>query len=262
MARRVQMRNYGMKPVVTPSIILSVWVGMASTTVAHSPAARVVPTASSNFTLVADAYNPPPPNSGSSENRGSGGPRGVCSTQSSRSLLAIAPQSHVGRTSSTRPTVAWYVPDAEPYDLVFQLFRGNAADPLYDLSMTSRKGVMTWSLPATDPALTVGETYYWRVILICDRNRPSLSARDGAELTVVAPPTTTAAANSVDYARQLAAVGIWYDALAVTLSTPTTAALRSLRAELLNDLAQLEASSTPADTRRADTLRALAELEP
>jgi Domain of Unknown Function (DUF928) len=262
MARSAQIRNYWMKQVVTSGIMLSVWLGMTSTTFAHSTDSSVASTPTPDSILVAQTYNPPPPSSGSPAPRGSGGPRGVCTGQSSSSLLAIAPQAHVGQTSSTRPTVAWYVPDVEPYDLVFQLFQGSSEDPLYDISMTSRKGFMTWSVPASAPALVVGETYRWRVILICDRNRPSLSARDGAVFTVVAPPTTTAAANSVDYARQMAAAGVWYDALAVIVTTPTTAALRSLRSELLNDLAQLEASGANADTRRADNLRGLAELEP
>jgi len=259
MNRSAQIQHDRIRWVATRSIMLGLWLAIAPSTLAHSATVEVAPRSSMPSMLVAQTYNPPPP-SGQGTSSTPGGVRGTCNGVSSASLLAIAPQSHTGQTSSTRPTVAWYVPDEAPYDIVFQLFQRDADTPLYDVTMTSHKGWMTWTPPANSPGLTVGETYRWRVILICDRNRPSLSMRDGAAFKVVVSPSITAAASDpVAYARQLAAAGVWYDALATILNAPPTAQLRSLRIELLNELAQLESAT---DTRRADNLRSLATLEP
>jgi len=280
MARSAQSKNYQIKRLATSGFVLGIWAAIAPITLASSLVNRVVQSSTADRILLAQAYEPPPPNrnnngslpggtrvynppppNGDSSSNPSGGSRGLCGSRSGVSLLAIAPQVHIGQTSSTRPTLAWYVPEATPYDMVFQLFQGDATEPLYDVQITSQQGLMTWSLPANAAALTVGETYRWRVILICDRNRPSLSVRDGAALTVVASPRTSliaTATDSVAYARQMATAGFWYDALAATLSTPATPALRSLRVELLQELAELEAATDP---RRANNLRSLAELE-
>ncbi len=202
-------------------------------------------------TATQKSYTPPPP-SGYQPPSAGGGVRGNCSGESSLPLLALAPQFHRGQTSLIRPTLAWFVPEDNPGSLILQVFQGplqtleqDSEEPLYDVPLTSRPGIMTWTVPEDGPALNVGEIYAWRIILICDENRPSLTMRDMAELAVVSPhhvgdrPST----NLVSDANQMAASGLWYDALALTLDHTRLPQMRSLRISLLETLAELEANA-------------------
>jgi|GEM_PF-6538338 hypothetical protein len=249
-------------------IALGIELAIAPTALAHSSVVdRVVSLGSSSAvaseTLMAQAqqeYNPPPRVNRTSSGGTTGGVRGRCSGQSSLPLLALAPSRADQVFSTPRPTLAWFVPEEAAYDLVFQLFQGDAAEPLYDVEMTSQVGVMSWTLPADAPDLTMGETYRWRVVLICNRNRPSLSVVDEAQFVVaeLPPEVTTTSSDAATYVNQMIGAGFWYDALAMTLSDPNQEQLRSLRLELLQNLVQLEEST---DTRRAENLRSMIDTE-
>ncbi|GAB4460450.1 MAG: hypothetical protein OHK0037_07720 [Elainellaceae cyanobacterium] len=214
-------------------------------------------------TTALKSYTPPPPNSGYQSPAPGGGTR--TSDCSDLPLLALAPQFHQGQTSSPRPTLAWYVPGDVAGTLAIQVFRGNMADleretepPLFDETLTSRAGIMTWTVPQD---LTVGETYVWRVVLVCDSNRPSLNLRDVAEFVVVAP-SSPRSSDPLSDAQRMAAQGLWYDALALTLSSPASPQMRSLRIRMLETLADLESrnDSMPAAIR-AEALRRIVEAE-
>ncbi|WP_448603234.1 DUF928 domain-containing protein [Thermoleptolyngbya sp.] len=187
------------------------------------------------------SYTPPPPNPGYQAPAPGGGIR--TSDCSALPLLALAPQFHQGQTSSRRPTLAWFVPGDVAGTVSIQVFRGQMADleresepPLLDETLTSRAGIMTWMVPQD---LTVGETYVWRVVLVCDSNRPSRNLRDVAEFIVVAP-SSPRSSDPVRDAHRMAESGLWYDALALTLSSPGSPQLRSLRISMLESLADLE----------------------
>lgn len=209
------------------------------------------------------SYMPPPPNSGYQAPAPGGGIR--TSDCSDMPLLALAPQFHQGRTSTRRPTLAWYVPGDVAGTLAIQVFQGTLRDleretepPLLDETLTSRAGIMTWTVPQD---LTMGETYVWRVVLVCDSNRPSLNLRDVAEFVVVAP-TAARSADPVRDAQQMAESGIWYDAMALTLSSPASPQLRSLRIRMLQTLADLESQNDSVQAAiRVQALRRIVELE-
>lgn len=214
-------------------------------------------------TTALKSYTPPPPNSGYQSPAPGGGTR--TSDCSDLPLLALAPQFHQGQTSSPRPTLAWYVPGDVAGTLAIQVFRGKMADleretepPLFDETLTSRAGIMTWTVPQD---LTVGETYVWRVVLVCDSNRPSLNLRDVAEFVVVVPPVAHSSDPLRD-AQQMAESGIWYDAMALTLSSPASPQLRSLRLRMLEALADLESRSNSVQAAiRAEALRRVVAAE-
>ncbi|MBD1998776.1 DUF928 domain-containing protein [Leptolyngbya sp. FACHB-541] len=248
------------------STVIAVGIGLtiAPATLAHPSTARISSSPSVTWgTSIAQTpprgYTPPPPVNRTSSGGTTGGVRGQCSRQSGLPLLALAPSNVEQTFATSRPTLAWFVPEETAYDLVFQLFQGDAAEPLYDVEMTSQPGVMSWTLPADAPELTTGETYRWRVILICNPNRPSLSVIDEAQFVVAVSPVTTATSNdSAIHVNQMVAAGFWYDALALTLSDPNGEQGRSLRLELLQDLAQMEEST---NAHRAQNLRSMIDTE-
>lgn len=248
------------------STVLAIGIGLAiaPATLAHPSTARLSssPFVTGNTSIAQTpprGYTPPPPVDRTSSGSTTGGVRGQCSRRSSLPLLALAPSGAEQTYATSRPTLAWFVPEEADYNLVFQLFQSDAAEPLYDVEMTSHPGIMSWTLPADAPELTTGETYRWRVILICNPNRPSLSVVDEAEFVVALPPVTTAnSSDSAAYVNQMVAAGFWYDALAMTLSDPNEEQGRSLRLELLQDLAQMEEST---NAHRAENLRSMIDTE-
>jgi hypothetical protein len=214
-------------------------------------------------TATPKSYRPPPPNSTYQSPAPGGGTR--TSDCSDLPLLALAPQFHQGQTSTPRPTLAWFVPGDVAGTLAIQVFRGQMADleresepPLFDETLTSRAGIMTWTVPQD---LTVGETYVWRVVLVCDSNRPSLNLRDVAEFVVVAP-SSPRSSDPLSDAQRMAEQGLWYDALALTLSSPASPQMRSLRIRMLETLADLESrNDSMLAAIRAQALRRIVETE-
>lgn len=247
-------------------LVAGMGLAIAPVTVAYSSIVHVssLPSTSGNTSIAQTpprGYTPPPPVNRTSSGSTTGGVRGQCSRGSGLPLLALAPSAVEQAFATPRPTLTWFVPEESAYDLVFQLFQGNAEEPLYDVEMMSQAGIMSWTLPADAPALTIGETYRWRVILICNPNRPSLSVVDEAQFVVAEMPSaiTTASSNDpVAAINQMVTSGFWYDALALTLSDPGVEQWRSLRLELLQDLARLEEHT---NTSRAENLRSVIDTE-
>lgn len=224
-------------------------------------------------TAALKGYTPPPPRSTYQPPAPGGGVRtfvgaeqqSSCTSRANLPLLALAPQFHQGQTSTPRPTLAWFVPGDVAGTLAIQVFRGQMADleresepPLFDETLTSRAGIMTWTVPQD---LTVGETYVWRVVLVCDSNRPSLNLRDVAEFVVVAP-SSPRSSDPLSDAQRMAEQGLWYDALALTLSSPASPQMRSLRIRMLETLADLESrNDSMLAAIRAQALRRIVETE-
>lgn len=262
MTRRSRFHRLSRRRVLPPAIATGCVLGLALLGVVAAPA-TIGQAKPSQPPAALKSYKPPPPNSDYQAPAAGGGVR--TSDCSNMPLLALAPQLHQGQTSTRRPTLAWYVPGDVAGTLVIQVFRGTLRDleretepPLLDETLTSRAGIMTWTVPQD---LTVGETYAWRVVLVCDSNRPSLNLRDVAEFVVVAP-TGGRSADPVRDAQQMAEGGIWYDALALTLSSPASPQMRSLRIEMLETLADLESRSDSLQAAtRVQALRRIVEVE-
>lgn len=176
-----------------------------------------------------------PPRGGSApSSRGMGGARsGSCTAATSAPFTALAPLSHIGQTTATHPTVALYVPDSQPLAVDFRIYRYESSgklqpQPIYQSELSSQPGIMTITLPQSEPSLTVGQHYYWQAALICDPNHGSEDLIVGAEMQIVesSQPETER----------------WYD----LLQGASPAELTSL----LQGLATLEQSSGDAATQR------------
>ena len=171
---------------------------------------------------------------------------GGCQGSSGTTLTAIAPYSHVGQTSSPHPTFAWFVPDAQPYAMEFRLYRYEPSGDtkIQTVNLQSQPGIMSLSLPADQPGLTVGQRYRWQVVILCNPNRPSeaLVAEADIEVVELSPilAKELAATNiPIEKANLYAESGLWYDALGKALQA-TQGTTKDFQLTLLEDLAKVE----------------------
>ena len=208
-----------------------------------------------------------PPSRPSAPKRGTTTPTGVrggCGGEAKIPLTAIAPVKHVGQTTSTHPTVAWFVPDQKSYPIELTLFeagetgRGTA---IFATKLQSTSGMMTFSLPKDQPGLAVGKQYVWQVAMLCNPNRPSQDrwVEMLVEVVPISPDLKArlAATNDPLQRSQLyGESGFWYDALAEINQAPKAAAFR---VTLLKTLSQLE---VPEQQSRLAAIAALLEQRP
>jgi hypothetical protein len=143
---------------------------------------------------------------------------GSCTGTAETAFTLLAPYSHVGQTSNPRPTLSWYVPDAEPIAVELRVYAygmdGNLQTPqIYETTLQSTSGVMSHSLPID---LSVEQTYYWQVALLCNPDQQASDVIAGTEIRIVDPTV-----NEADR---------WYDLLDSTLP----------QLNLLADLADIE----------------------
>lgn len=163
-------------------------------------------------------------------------------------LVALAPQSRVGQTISTRPTFVWYVPDTESFAmelLLYKLMPNNQYELEHKAQLQSAQGFMSYTLPEDVLELAVGERYVWQVVQICDPDDLSNAVASGAEFEVVSPPANLAdmpTDDRVEQANRYAEAGFWYDALALVSVSPVDPSAEAFRGQLLTDLAELEAA--------------------
>lgn len=206
-------------------------------------------------------YTPPknpskPKETGTNTTRG-----GSCEANSSARLTALVPFSHVGETISGHPTFTWFVPDRTSRPLQFRLFT-RTGQPLYRTEMESQPGIMSVALPPNLPQLSIGQSYQWQVVLVCDRNIPSMNVVATAEIQVVQPAealqTQLAAAQTPEQRIDLyAEAGLWYDAIAEARKASETSQNQTPVLELLDSLANSEAQPLKDWSDRLRQIRAI-----
>lgn len=206
------------------------------------------------------AYNPPPNSQANGSGATGGGIRG-CGSE----MVAIAPQfAHVGRSFSTRPTFVWYMGNTTTGTLRFALYpQGEdiSVSPMFseDLELP-QSGYVAYTIPE-GAELAAGEAYTWRAILYCEDN---VGRWISADIKIVAPSEAAltsedTAEHTFEDATTYAALGYWYDALAIVYDGENSDE-QALRQNMLLDLADLEAGSDSAiAARRSNRLRMLAE---
>lgn len=197
-------------------------------------------------------YTPPAESRNPGNNYVPAGRRGGCGDE----LVAIAPRLFSGRTTATRPTFIWYGWSDAAAVVEFQLYQyqpdGLATIiPAIPVEPTAA-GFVTYTLPPEQAELTVGDTYFWRVVSYCDQDRQELGFLTSAFLEVVESPAELAEESSetpLERAQTLARQGIWYDALAQVYDANTPETQRFLE-NLLLDLADAETQfKEPGDFR-------------
>ena len=206
-------------------------------------------------------YTPPqnpskPKETGTNTTRG-----GSCEANSSARLTALVPFSHVGETISGHPTFTWFVPDRTSHPLQFRLF-SSTGQPLYKTEMQSQPGIMQFSLPPNLPQLSIGQSYQWQVVLVCDPNASSMNVVAMAEIQVVQPAESLqaqlAAAQTPQQRIDLyAEAGLWYDAIAEARKASENSQNEAAVLELLNALASSEAQPLKEWSDRLRQIRAI-----
>ena len=196
----------------------------------------------------------PPGIDGPGGSRSGGGSRNLCPSVNAP-LTALVPIAKRGSTAASRVSGAWgltvdsrpefwiYVPYSQrssyKAELVLQdtdendLYRGEVALP-------SKPGVISVRLPATAPALEVGQPYTWYFNFYCDRTRNAPITVEGAIQRISPNPTLAqqiASAQPREQVALYASSGIWFNALTtlgnLRRANPNNAALAKDWADLL-----------------------------
>jgi hypothetical protein len=178
-----------------------------------------------------------------------GGVRGGCDGNAPVGLTALAPISgHVGQTSSTRPTIAWYSPNPElPMKLMWYR-QGDLKETsisTQDVIVDKRHpGMMQLKFPQE---LAVNQVYAWRVVVDCPSKDLAYSASQIvaiAEIKVVKPSSDVQIkldrAQGLEKAELYAEEGFWYDAWAQALSLPPNSPSQETQRALLSTLLEME----------------------
>lgn len=218
------------------------------------------------------AYEPPPnvrtPDAPTSTGGARSNPSEICGiSDAGLPLTLLAPQQHVGQTSSLRPTVAWFVPDGNYERGMFQIYAKTDASPTgyqpvleNSYEFDAMPGFMTFTLPDDVAALQPGTDYIWQVRLECSSEQNDVHFLR-AQMSVVEPFDSThdsPATDPIAQAEALAAAGLWYDALAIASQAPVAPVAGQFRSELLQRLAELEIASG-ADSAYVRSLQTIAE---
>ncbi|WP_299485880.1 DUF928 domain-containing protein [Acaryochloris sp. IP29b_bin.137] len=187
-------------------------------------------------------YTPPPNPSAPSDRGYTAGTRNGCAGNEQAALTVIAPHSHIGRTTSTRPTLTWFVPDQTTYPLELAVV-GSSEKHTTPMIKESISGFGHWTIPEKQ-SLAKNHKYRWQVVLVCNQNRPSTSLVVEAEIEVVEMPPDLASAlatvsEPVMRSQLYAKAGFWYDAFAEVITLKDVAA-RDAALALLKDLSTQE----------------------
>ena len=132
-------------------------------------------------------------------------------------------------------------------------YEPNGDTKIHTVNLQSQPGIMSLSLPADQPGLTVGQRYRWQVVILCNPNRPSEALVAEADIEVVEPSPAlakelAATNNLIEKANLYAESGLWYDALGKALQS-TQGTTKDFQLTLLEDLAKVEEQEELAQGR-------------
>lgn len=181
----------------------------------------------------------------------SSGTRGGCLGSTKLPLIALAPQQHIGQTTSTHPTFAWFVPNSPELKMLFSLYEYSANGSLKmvkQIDLKTSPGIMKLSLSQDSPGLTIGKKYLWQVAIICNENYPSNDLVTKAEIEVIQLQSNVktlldTVKDPLQKADIYANAGLWYDALGEALKADNNSQSKQIISSLLEDLSQIEKSN-------------------
>ncbi|WP_215610653.1 DUF928 domain-containing protein [Leptothoe spongobia] len=200
--------------------------------------------------LTSGSYFRPPsnPRPRSGPRTSTGTRRGGClgATETAFTLLGPDAGDDVsGLTTSSHPTFAWHLPEADAtFPIIFRLLApdiDNIPVPIYQATLDYESGMMSYQLPETVAALTTDTEYRWQVIVECNPEYPAQAIVQELSFEVVLTSGTLSQALSgsitaSDRAVAYGQAGVWYDAIA-EVAQSTTAIGAETRTGLLADLA-------------------------
>jgi hypothetical protein len=166
----------------------------------------------------------------------------------------LAPKTHVGESSSTQPTVAWFIFNtseesptlASEVELTLYEFNSENRPQRIGqpISLKISPGIMKQSL--SEIKLAKDKIYLWQIVARC----PNGEVIQRAEFSVVEMPPSLekAISTQADSAKKMdlyAEAGFWYDALGQALTLAKNGKLGQAGSNLLEDLAEAEEAKAP-----------------
>ncbi|MEX0271929.1 DUF928 domain-containing protein [Leptolyngbyaceae cyanobacterium UHCC 1019] len=120
-----------------------------------------------------------------------------------------AQKAAVDKTTATHPTFFVYLPSLPAGTAQFTLQDEAGGKELYNVEfkVAGKPGIVGISLPASAPALQVGQKYFWQMAVACDPSQRSKLSSISSWVERVNSPT----AAKDDRISTLAEQGIWYD---------------------------------------------------
>jgi hypothetical protein len=234
------MRNQHLNPWIVSSFVLSISLTTAS--------------------LVMARYIPPSGQQPPGDYSRTGGRRGC--PEDKIPLTILAPNKHIGQTTSRYPTFAWFVSNS--YQVDFRIFEFDAnARPSKPIGkpvlLPKSSGINKYSLPESQSGLTVGQKYLWQVAIKCQQGY----LVERAEFKVVEMPASLSKKLSLTEdgatkADLYAEAGLWYNALDEALKVSQEKKIEKIVSNLLQDLATLEEPNTTdklTDVERQEKLK-------
>lgn len=109
-----------------------------------------------------------PPGNGTPKDTSSGGSRdGLRCSQNKQSIQPLMPKRNYGLTLEERPAIFVYIPETSARKIVLA-FRSETGDyKRVFLPITTRSGIVSFTLPNWEPPLTVGKNYQWSLVVVC-----------------------------------------------------------------------------------------------
>ena len=170
-----------------------------------------------------------PPTNPHRQTRRSGGMRGECSPDIKQDgITLVVPEDEqslndVPKTTLARPTLVWHL--AQKYDVPVKFTLVQPGQTIYVRELRlPEKGLVALTLPATVPALEIGEQYRWTVSLLCSRQNPSRNPYTQAWVERISPsPKKSTVSCHTDKKAK-----IWYDSLDCHLKSQSEAEILGL----------------------------------
>jgi Domain of Unknown Function (DUF928) len=183
-------------------------------------------------------------------------------------LMLLTPNKVPAKTTTTRPTFAWFIREAAPQPLIFRLYQYEPTRQTVRLvielrgdRIISQPGIMVLSL--SESAMSAGQRYLWQVELVCDPNHPSSNVFAEADIEVVAAEPEllrkVAKADRVsDRITLYLEAGLWHDALRLALvDTRSDAQKIENTASTVLLLRQTAITNTELNSLKASPIRQL-----
>jgi hypothetical protein len=161
------------------------------------------------------------------------------------SLTLLVPEKHIGLTASGRPTFVWYLSDVPAVPMRFRLTEPEGKTTFIDQKIdVPQAGINKLEMPKDKPELVSGQTYHWKLSLVCNKGQASPNVAQATIRRVDAPQKlqeqlvgkTLESEKAIIYAKE----GYWYDALAASLAAraanPNNAAVRDDFLSLLDQV--------------------------
>ncbi len=181
----------------------------------------------------------------------------VCGTKSKSLLTLLAPQTHVGQTVSTNPTLTWFVPEPEKVALEFRLFEydrqgrpSKLIKTITNIEQSSR--LQKVSLSQYEEKLKVNHKYLWQLSAYCQyssiqsQNIADFQAR--ADFKVVEKPASWEEKSISELSNvsveAYASSGFWYDALDKALEMAHSQGSERELISLVEQLIKVETTSS------------------